>query len=174
MTKVYGVGILLFLFASPSHGSVGKPYTGRSVTVASPDGKVKAELTATHGDLKYRVTVDGRQVVAPSRLGIEADTVDYGTDVTFGPATSRKVYERYRFLGAHSEAINHANETTVAAKSHGNSYFVEVHVANDGVGVRLRLPAKTARKVQADHSTWKLEGDPTLWAAKLDNSYESD
>ncbi len=39
-----------------------------------------------------------------------------------------------------------ANEAAIPAKSHGVSYFVDIHVANDGVGVRLRLPAKTGTK----------------------------
>jgi alpha-glucosidase len=69
--------------------------------------------------------------------------------------------------------VNRANEATIPATSHGQSYFVDLHVANDGVGVRLRLPAKLGRKVQADRSTWLLEGDPTMWADKLDNAYES-
>ena len=99
--------------------------------------------------------------------------MELGQEVTLGSADSRKVDEHYRFFGAHAEAVNRANEATVPAQSHGQSYLVDVHVANDGVGVRLRLPAKAGRRVQADRSTWMIEGDPTVWAAKLDNSYES-
>lgn len=148
-------------------------HAAKPIAISSPDGKVKVELSATSGALEYRVAVDGRQVLAASRLGIDADNVEFGTDATLGAPTSHKIDERYRFFGAHAEALNRANEATIPAKSHGESYFVDVHVANDGVGVRLRLPAKPARKVQADRSTWKLEGDPTLWADQLDNSYES-
>lgn len=148
-------------------------HAAKPVIVASPDGKVKAELRVADGVLQYRVMVDGKQVLAPSKVGIEADDVAFGTDATLGAAKLRKVDERYHFNGAHSEAVNRANEVTVPAKSHGESYFVDVHVANDGVGVRLRLPAKAGRKVQADQSTWMLDGDPTVWAAKLDNAYES-
>lgn len=171
MNKILAASFLLFFFASSLHGSgvINKP-----IIVASPDGKVKAEVRASNGALVYRVTVDDRQVLVPSRLGIRAGDVEFGTDVTLGSAKSRRIDEHYKFFGAHAEAINKANETTIAAQSHGESYFVDVHVANDGVGVRLRLPAKAARKVQADESTWKLEGDPTVWAAKLDKSYESE
>ncbi|HEY5054993.1 MAG TPA: glycoside hydrolase family 97 catalytic domain-containing protein [Acidobacteriaceae bacterium] len=146
----------------------------KPISISSPDGKVKAELSATDGVLRYRVTVDGKQVLAPSRVGIEADDVEFGKDAILGAAKLRKVDEHYRFYGAHAEAVNRANEATVPAKSHGESYFVDVHVANDGVGVRLRLPAKAGRKVQADRSTWMLDGDPTLWAVtKHDFGYES-
>ena len=130
-------------------------------------------LALSNGMLRYRIVVDGKQVLAPSRIGIESDDVELGQDVTLGSAKSRKVDEHYRFFGAHAEAVNRANEVTVPAQSHGQSYLVDVHVANDGVGVRLRLPAKTGRRVQADRSTWMIEGDPTVWAGKLDNAYES-
>jgi len=132
-----------------------------------------AELSADSNILRYRIVVDGEQVLAPSRIGIQADDVEFGQDVILGSPKSREVDEHYRFFGAHAEAVNRANETTIPAQSHGQSFLIDMHVANDGVGVRLRLPAKTGRKVQADRSTWMIEGDPTVWASKLDNSYES-
>ena len=151
----------------------GQTHTIRPVTVSSPDGKIRAELNAADGLLRYRVVVDGKQVLAPSKIGIQADDRELGENVVLGSVKSRKVDEHYRFFGAHAEAVNRANEVTILAQSHGESYFVDVHVANDGVGVRLRLPAKEGRRVQADRSSWSIEGDPTVWTAKLDNSYES-
>jgi len=147
--------------------------TAHAVTVSSPDGRMRAEVNAANGVLRYRIVVDGKQVLAPSMIGIEADNVELGRDVTLGSAKLRKIDEHYHFFGAHSEAVNRATEATIPAQSHGESYFVDVQVDNDGVGVRLRLPAKPGRRVQADRSTWMIEGDPTVWAAKLDNSYES-
>jgi len=163
---VFFVVAALILLASQSP-------TAHAVTVSSPDGRTRAEVNAADGTLRYRIVVDGKQVLAPSMIGIEADDVELGRDVTLGSAKLRKVDERYRFFGAHAEAVDRAREATIPAQSHGQSYFVDVHVANDGVGVRLRLPAKPGRRVQADRSTWMIEGDPTVWAAKLDNSYES-
>jgi alpha-glucosidase len=145
----------------------------KAIGVVSPDGRVRAELGAIDGALSYRITVDGKQVLAPSKLGIETDDAELGQGVTLGTPSVRKVNEQYRFSGGHAMASNRANEAVIPAQSHGESYFVDVHVANDGVGVRLRLPAKVGRKVQADRSTWTLEGDPALWAAKLDFAYES-
>ena len=165
--------VLLATVAAPVAPLASQTRTARSVTVSSPDGRTQAQLSAADGILRYRIVVDGKQVLAPSMIGIQVDDVELGQDVTLGSAKSRKVDEHYRFFGAHAEAVNRANEATIPAQSHGQSYLVDVHVANDGVGVRLRLPAKTGRRVQADRSTWVLEGDPTVWAAKLDNSYES-
>ena len=141
--------------------------------VVSPDGKVRAELSVTDGVLGYRVTADGKQVLGASKIGIEADDVELGQGVTLGAARVRKINEQYRFFGAHPMATNRANEAVIPAQSHGESYFVDVHVANDGAAVRLRLPAKQGRKIQADRSSWALEGNPTMWVDKLDFGYES-
>jgi len=146
---------------------------GKPVAVASPDGKVRAELTSASGVLRYRITVDGKQVIAPSKLGIRSDDAELGQDVRLGKPGRRSINEQYRFYGAHSVAVNRANEATVPAASHGERFFIDIHVANDGVGVRLRLPAKPGRKIQADRSSWALEGDPVMWVDKLDAAYES-
>jgi alpha-glucosidase len=155
---------------APLAGQAGSPH---AVIVSSPDGRTRAELSANGGSLRYRIIVDDKQVLAPSAIGIEADDVELGQDVSLGAPKLRKVDQRYRFYGAHAEAVDRANEATVPAQSHGQSYWVDLHVANDGVGVRLRLPAKTGRRVQADRSSWNIEGDPPVWTAKLDKSYES-
>ena len=121
-----------------------------SVAVTSPDGAVKAELSDAGGRLRYRVTVDGRQVLAPSNLGVLSDGVELGQGAILGEARHSTVNERYRFFGAHAEASNIARRATVPVVSQGESYAVDIHVANDGVGVRLRLPAKPGRKIEAD------------------------
>jgi len=171
--EIIGAAVLLLAITGSTLPVKGQSHATSPVIVASADGKVSAELSAPGGVLEYRLLVDGKQVLAPSKLGIEADDIEFGRDVGLGAATPRKIDEHYRFFGAHAEAVNRANEATVAVKSHNQPYFVDIHVANDGVGVRLRLPPKAGRHVQADQSTWMLEGDPTMWVDKLDNSYES-
>ena len=143
------------------------------VVVASPDGAIKAELTSADGVLRYRITVDGSEVLAPSTLGILADGNELGHDAVLGAPTTRSIDEHYSFFGGHSTAVNQAREAAVPVTAGGESYFVDLHVANDGVGVRLRLSPKPGRKIQADRSNWRLEGDPVLWAARLSAAYES-
>ena len=145
----------------------------RPIVMQSPDGHLRAELSADGGNLHYRILRDGKQLLGPSRLGIRADGTELGEGVTLGTVKVRQVHETYRFFGAHNLAVNDAREATVTATSHGQSYWVDLHVANDGVGVRLRLAPKKGRKVEADRSAWRIEGNPTIWADKLDYSYES-
>ena len=143
------------------------------IVVQSPDHHLSAELSAAGGNLRYRILLDGRQLLAPSRLGIRTDGIELGEGVALGAVNARQVHETYRFFGAHGIAVNDAREASVKATAHGESYWVDVHVANDGVGVRLRLAPKKGRKVEADRSAWMIDGNPTIWADKLDPSYES-
>jgi len=155
--------------ASSVHSSAEK----QSILVASPDRSVQLSLRNDGGVLTYSVTVDGQPVLASSALGILSDGAEFGEGVTLGRAKQHVVTEHYRFSGAHAVAVNHATEAIVPAQSHGESFEVDVHVADDGVAVRLRLPAKPGRKVQADRSAWKLPGDPTMWVDAWDPAYES-
>ncbi len=166
------IAALLFSITLCVPGLAGQPVKDAFV-VLSPDATVRAEVSVTDGALTYRVIADGKQVLGRSKLGLKTDDTELGQDVTLGVGRIHKIDQQYRFFGAHRLATDRANEAVIPARSHGESYFVDVQVANDGVGVRLRLPAKHARKVQADRSTWALAGDPIVWAAALDPAYES-
>jgi alpha-glucosidase len=170
--KNAAIPTLLFSIALCVPGLANQP-AKKAIVVVSPDAKVRAELSATDGVLSYRITADGKQVLGASKLGIRTDDVELGQEATLGAVRVRKINQQYRFFGAHGTATDRANEAVIQAQSHGESYLVDVHVANDGVGVRLRLPAKRGRKIQADRSTWMLDGNPTVWADVLDAGYES-
>jgi alpha-glucosidase len=143
------------------------------ITVASPDNKVKVELSDVGGRLRYRVAVENQVVLLPSDLGILSNGVELGQAATLGQPRFSRVNERYRFFGGKKEALNSARLASVPVTSHGESYEVDVHVADDGVGVRLRLPAKQGRQVEAERSIWRIGGNPVVWAAEQDASYES-
>ena len=171
--KLRGLILLLALLVGSQAGLFPAIAAANQVVVQSPDGHLTAELSAAGGSLHYRILRDGRQLLAPSRLGIRSDGVELGEKVTLGAPKLRRVHETYRFFGAHSLAVNNAREASVMARTQGEAYWVDVHVANDGVGVRLRLAAKKGRKIEADRSAWMIDGNPTIWADKLDYSYES-
>jgi alpha-glucosidase len=141
-------------------------------TVSSPNGRIRAELSTTDSILRYRITVDGEELLAPSEIGIRSDGVDIGSDVSLGTIERRSIDEQYEFFGARSIAVNQANEGSVPATSGSEAFTVDLHVANDGVGIRLRLGAKGGRRVEAERTVWRFDGNPTVWATELDPSYE--
>ena len=141
-------------------------------SVVSPNGRIIAEITTTGGVLRYRITVDGKQVLAPSEIGIRSDGVEIGQNAVLGTFAIKSVDETYDLLGSHSVAVNKANEAAVPVTSGSESYTLDVHVADDGVGVRLRLAAKKGRKIEAERSAWRFDGNPAVWVAAQDDAYE--
>ncbi|WP_267433915.1 glycoside hydrolase family 97 protein [Sphingomonas sp. GM_Shp_1] len=145
----------------------------KTVTIASPDGKVQATLSDDRGKLQYRVTVDGRPVLDPSPLGMRVDGVELGDGAAIGTVQRRKTDTRYRFFGGKAEAVDRANIASIGLTAHGTRFEADIHVADDGVGVRLRLPAKTGRMIEGDRSGWKLAAaDPRVWVTARDPGYE--
>jgi alpha-glucosidase len=114
----------------------------------------------------------GQQILAPSDIGILGDGIAFGRNATLGRPTIRQVNESYAFFGAKSKASNRARLATFPVTTHGQAYSLDLYVADDGVGVRLRLSAKPGRKVEADLSTWRLVGDPVTWGAEYQPDYE--
>lgn len=146
----------------------------RSVRVASPDGTVQAILSDDGGHLSYRVRVDGRPILDPSPLRMRVDGVELGDGAVIGAARRDTTDTRYRFFGGKAQAIDRSNIAHVSLTNHGMAFEADVRVANDGVGVRLRLPASAGRMVEADRSGWKLAAaDPRVWVTPQDFGYEA-
>ncbi len=148
------------------------PGVAKPLVFTSPNGHLTAEISDAGGALHYAVSLDGKQVLAPSTVSIKSDGVVFGTQATLGKPQVHEVRETYAFFGGKSKAVNNARVVSIPLSTNGEKYDLDVHVADDGVGVRLRLPAKHDRRVVADLSTWKLPGDPVVWATTYDPGYE--
>ncbi|MEI6493479.1 MAG: glycoside hydrolase family 97 catalytic domain-containing protein [Verrucomicrobiota bacterium] len=146
--------------------------SAKPFTLASPNGRLKATVSDDGGNIRYSVSLDGKEVVAPSVVDIRSDGVDFGKEGTLGLPSTRDVNEQYPFFGAKPVAVNRARTASIPITTNGQQYKLDLHVADDGVGVRLRLPAKAGRKVEADLSTWQLPGDPAVWVMDHSDCYE--
>jgi alpha-glucosidase len=153
--KTLPIALLTFAISLPSHAA--------PVTINSPDGKLTATISDEQGKLSYQIHMDGKQVLSPSKIGIRSNDFDYGSGAALGKASMRVINESYSMFGGKSKAVNQAREASIPITSSSESYFLDVHVANDGVGVRLRLPAKADRKISEDLCSWSLPDDPPLW-----------
>lgn len=146
----------------------------RSVSVSSPDRKIVAVLSDNGGTLRYRIQADGQALLAPSPLGIRVDSLELGAHSAIGRVRRGATDTHYRFNGGKAIAIDRANTARVALSAHGRVFEADLHVADDGVAVRLRLPARKGSTVQADRSGWTMaEDDPPVWATALLPDYEN-
>jgi hypothetical protein len=76
------------------------------VIVTSPYGKQRAELTVAGGALLCCILLDGKQILAPSGLGISTDGIELCRNEDLGTAKFKVAHETYRFFDAHSEIKN--------------------------------------------------------------------
>lgn len=146
---------------------------GEPIRVTSPDGKIVAEALSDAGALKYRVLADGRELLAPSDIGLVTSVLDTRKDVALGASESKSIDEKYPFWGAKSLAINRANVASIQAVCKGMKFMVDVHVADDGVGIRCRIPAAPKQQVREDVSSWNLTGNPAMWVDAGTHCYEN-
>ncbi len=134
----------------------------------SPDGAVAVELGVTSSNrLTYAVWFRGRQVVAPSAIGLMLDGEDLGRVASLTAVNVREVRERFPVRGAHAEGRYDALVALFTAKPvSGPSYGVQFSVANEGFAWRFLVPGADVRRVTAETACWRLPPASLVWCAE--------
>lgn len=144
-----------------------------AIQVYSPDGKICVEMFKdTDSKLLYKVTASGMEIITPSRFGIISDSIDLGSNITFGSVESGMIDETYSVFGIHNKAINRCNTKTVEVRTGGEKWFLDIRAYNDGVAVRSRLSAKPDRHITGEVTEWKLPSNTLYWYQTDLVSYE--
>lgn len=141
----------------------------RAVPVASPDGRLVADITLNaDGAPRYTVARDGKIVLAESRLGLVRDDADFSTGLVL-EKTSRVSTVRDRYELRVSKRLRHdyrAHRRVFAlATRDGKRMDLVVQVSDDGVAFRYVFPEKSAerRTILADRSTFRLPAGSVAW-----------
>lgn len=112
-----------------------------SRSVASPDGRLVVDVNVDGGLATYAVTLDGRQMLMPSRLGLTADIGDFSRGLTFVEAKESQVDQSYNMTRTKTSHVDyHARRLDVTmenAKKH--RITVTFMVANNDVAFRYTL-----------------------------------
>ncbi len=119
-----------------------------SVRVASPDGQIVITLTGAESNsdnLRYSVDFHGRQLFAPSELGLELEgqpPLGPGMHLTGSETTA--VDESYTIpVGKTSTVRDHYNGVRADFEdSHGRKLTIEARAFDDGVAFRYAVPAQ--------------------------------
>ncbi|WP_405054487.1 glycoside hydrolase family 97 protein [Thalassotalea fonticola] len=129
---------LIILFSSP--GLVAK-----EANVTSPDGKIVFTLLDKDQVVQYKVSFNGEEIVAPSKLGLVFKDGPYLAD-GFAIKNSKTTSVNSTWQqpwGEQKNITDHHNElavTLVADRATVNTYTVRVRVFNDGLGFRYEVP----------------------------------
>jgi hypothetical protein len=138
--------VVVFCLASPVHALD----AAAGVAVASPDGRIMVRVAVASGQATYSVSLDGREILQKSRLGVVRDDADFsqGIDVTANYSTRagklEKVEDRYELVnGKRRQNVYRANRRVFELKApSGARMDVEFQVSNDGFAFRYVFPDK--------------------------------
>ncbi len=81
-----------------------------SVKVSSPDKRLVLTVSTINKKLVYNIKADKKSIIDTSPLGLIADSIDLGNNVSFwGVVKGNKIDERYPIMGNHPVAHNLAS-----------------------------------------------------------------
>lgn len=105
-------------------------------SVSSPDGSIKVDVSRDGSSLSYAVTVGGDTLIAPSRLGFDADGLTPAADAKMTVKHSSFDQTWTQLWGENKEIRNHYNEVAVTLTDAALEYTVRVRAFDDGVAFR--------------------------------------
>ena len=147
-----------------------------SSQVQSPDGRLSVNISVENGEATYSVEYDGRQMLLPSKLGLQSNIGNYTTGLTLKEVKNGSVdkhYDMTRTKTAHSDY--QANQLDVTLQNgKGHTMTVTFLVSNHDVAFRYTLhrQAKDNPKcaiVTGEASSFRLpDGSTTFISPQID------
>ncbi|TRO95395.1 glycoside hydrolase family 97 protein [Glycocaulis profundi] len=138
--------------------------------LASPDGRITAEIWSEDGRPHYSVSFDGEEVVAPSRLGfrlLEGPNLETGLElVETGAASHDDEWELP--WGERRVARDHHNEVSARfedAESPELGFTVRMRAFDTGIGFRYEVsnPERGEHAITAEITEFVLPPESDAW-----------
>ena len=163
----WNLGVLVStIVLSCSSGAAAEAGTAREVR--SPDGKLALTIH-TDAPLGYSITVDGKPVLARSRLGLElAGNVNLG-EQSVVQGEERKWSDTHweNPFGKNHDVRDHYNELDLTLKEGDRTFGVVARAYDDGVAFRLVIPREPGMDsfvVTRDLTEFTFTDDHPVWA----------
>ena len=146
--------------------------------VKSPDGKLEVAIS-NRGKLSYNLTVDGRELIRPSGLGLLLrDGTEFGRDVELLEQSSKAVDTTWENpWGKRRQVADRHNELRLVLaerSASGRRFELHVRVFNDGVGLRYFLPQQPGLEtviLEQELTEFAFVGDFTCFAGKQKDGF---
>ena len=148
-------------------------FAADTLTVASPDNKLRLAFSLQGGGVVYAVTFNEKPVIERSPLKVVVDDKDLTQGVELGRGESSRTNEKYPWRGVHSEAVNHCNALTISVthKASATRYTIEARAFNDAVAFRHIIAGEQGR-VPDEGTSFRLPAGSTVWSHDLGGHYE--
>lgn len=153
-----------------SHGS-------SEPSVASPDGSLKFDFSRTDSALTYTVSVNGKELIAPSRLGFDAEGLNPAPNAEMKLAFSSADETWTQPWGENKEIRNHYNEMAVTLSDSALVMTLRVRAFDDGVAFRYEWEAagRDSVTVHEELTEFAFAEAATTWSIPADfDSYEKE
>ena len=118
------------------------PATAKDKTITSPNGQLVVTLSDTDGKPTYAITLNGKEVMQPSRLGFVADFGDLTHSMTLTDSRDypkEKHYDMTRTKRAHVDFKANATDVTFA-NAKGQRFVVTFVVDDNNIALRYAIP----------------------------------
>ena len=143
--------------------------------ISSPDGSLKAvvKFDRNQGTLTYSVVSRDKEIILPSRLGINTDAGDFSSGVKLKKSAQGIVDETYSLpQGKVSEYHNHANELIISVSKDKKMLNIRFRVYDDGLAFRYEMPGEDEITIHDETSSVHLAGENfTFWGQSHPNRY---
>jgi hypothetical protein len=164
--------LLVFLLSSLAACQASKTVDTPMLDSPGKTLHLQFSLTAT-GQPSYQVSFNGKEVVAPSLLGLDIQGQNFRDGFKIVDRSEHTFDQTWKpFYGEVAEIREHFNEMTINLENaEGRKLNIIFKAFDDGAGFRYEIPAQdgidsivvanelTEFQMTADHKTWWIPGD---------------
>jgi alpha-glucosidase len=148
-----------------------------NVTVASPSGKLRAQLgvDADSGNVLYLVEFDRKRIIDPSSLDVRlAELGSIAAGASIQDVVHRNIDQSSDLLwGKTNRLRDHCSAATIrlASKS-GIAWDIELRAYDDGIALRYGIPEQDGLRefvIDSESTEFRLAGDPSILSMTLNH-----
>lgn len=118
------------------------------IRVSSPDGSLVVTVSDADGHLSYTATLDGKQMLAPSALGMKTSLGDLTKELSIVKSQLSTVNSSYQMRGTKASKVDYqANALTIDLQNKdGVKFSILFQVSNNDIAFRYQMPRQTIRR----------------------------
>lgn len=146
----------------------------KEMKMESPDGTYHFTLNDENGELRYSLSWDGKQVVKPSLLGINANGIGRDNLEIEGVTTSKQDTVWHPVYGERSEIRDCYNawEVVIKRQNSRDKIILDIRAYDEGVAFRYRFPGGNYLKITDEYTEYTMpEGTKAYFTPKAQTPY---
>ena len=118
------------------------------VRVSSPNGSLVVTVSDAEGKLSYTATLDGKQMLAPSALGLQTSLGDLTKELSIVNSQLSTVANSYSMRGTKATKVDYkANALTINLQNKdGVKFSILFQVSDNDIAYRYQMPRQTIRR----------------------------